>query len=335
MRRWRARARCSAASVLASCGMSVGPMARQRLLTCRHFVFADVFSCVASCAHEVAAHEHGDRGRRRAPAPARIALPRLGGQRVDEPPRRGEVGDQHEVVHVPDDDLEQFLPALAVGLDDEQVAEELNVERAQRRVADRRQPLRDALGRVVGDVLDLERLRARRSTARGCIPRTRTRGPSRQQQVLDVRPQRVEVGVCRRAPSSAAPRARGPATAFCRSGSRRERAERLGQASRAGALGRHRSRDEARNHRVGHPRRHLADDVRLRRCPGLAPSPSSCSITSGERRVAAWAMLSRIRSSVSGLAFDDVPRDALEDAQERRRAAAHVARGACAAPRDA
>ena len=60
-----------------------------------------------------------------------------------------------------DDRLHQLAPALLVLLDSQQVEDQRQVERAQRRRRDRAEPRADPIRRVVVHLLDLDRLRAR------------------------------------------------------------------------------------------------------------------------------------------------------------------------------
>ena len=75
--------------------------------------------------------------------------------------RRGfEVADEEQILQKADDRRHQAVPPLLVFFDAQQVEEQREIERAQRARGDRAQPRGHTLGRIVGELLDLEGLRA-------------------------------------------------------------------------------------------------------------------------------------------------------------------------------
>ena len=125
-------------------------------------------------AHHRAGDQQVDGGDRVLTAVGRLAVPAASRvSDVDELRRRVEVADEQQILDQRDDRRHQLAPALVVLLDAQQVEHQRQVERAQRRVvATVDEPRADALGRIVADLFDVDRLRAR---ARELACRTRRR----------------------------------------------------------------------------------------------------------------------------------------------------------------
>ena len=113
--------------------------------------------------------------------------------RFDEPPRLIEVAHAHEIVRVRDDGVGDVAPARRIGLDVQQVGQEVLVEAAQGGVADRRQPGRDALGRVVAHPLDVDRQRAGMRQLARVVLRDVAGVGVRRQHLLDAVPESLEL----------------------------------------------------------------------------------------------------------------------------------------------
>ena len=75
-------------------------------------------------------------------------------QRVNELQCRVEVTNEKEIFDVINDRVDHLLPPSRIGLDGQQVEEQLEVEPAQRDLADGGEPGRDAVRRVVARTFD-------------------------------------------------------------------------------------------------------------------------------------------------------------------------------------
>ena len=95
-------------------------------------------------------------GGRRVRRARRVALA-LADDGVGELPGLVEVADADEVLRVRRRGLRDVAPARGFGFDAQEIEQQLVIERAQRRIANRCQPDRDAFGRVVADALDVDR----------------------------------------------------------------------------------------------------------------------------------------------------------------------------------
>ncbi len=249
--RWRARARPSAASVSASRGMSAGPIAAQRRLTCSTSSSSTVFRCLASADDRRTGHQVLD-GPCGGPRPGRPCRPGRGRQRLDQPARRPP-GRPPAPGRRPAWRRGRGRPSSGRHPEPRQeVEQELQVEGPQVRVAHRGQPGGDAGGWVVGDVLDVERLRADRRQLDVVGLGHERLGPSRR----PATPRRASRAA--RSPVSApsgefghlVPGQAGDGALPVGVGG--EGAEGLGEPCRAAALGDDGTRDEPREHRVGH-----------------------------------------------------------------------------------
>ena len=82
------------------------------------------------------------------------------GEALEELQRSLEVARQGEALDMTADRAGDIAPTKRVGFHSQQIEQQLQVERPEGRVADRRQPRFDPFLRVVADVLDLDRLRS-------------------------------------------------------------------------------------------------------------------------------------------------------------------------------
>ena len=120
-----------------------------------------------------------DRGRSRAAgAPStRSRRAGLADQHRNQLDRGVEVADQQQILEQADHRLHQLAPAIVVLLDPQQIEDQREVERAQRGGRDRAEPRADALRRIVADLFDFDRLRAR-ARQLACRSRRRRNGSS-------------------------------------------------------------------------------------------------------------------------------------------------------------
>ncbi len=195
--------------------------------------------------------------------PARVPGPgRHRGERLHQPARACQVAHEQQVLDLREHDLHDLVPARGVLFDHEQVEQQLEVEAANARVADRGEPSGNAGGRVVGNVLDLERVRP--DSRQLEVVGLGDEGPVRvgDEHLLDLRPDVPEVGV------GAHRRRRQLLLGHVRDGPLPggpggERAERFRQPLGAAALRADRARHELGEHRVGHPQGDLAHQLRF------------------------------------------------------------------------
>ncbi len=210
--------------------------------------------------HQLARRELVDgRCRKRATIGPALAA-RVRGNRLRERHGRLEVAEQHQVVHVRGGGLEHVAPLVEVFLDAQQVEQQLQIEAPDFGVRDGGHPRRDALGRIVADPIDVDRLRASGRELARVLRRHELLVPVREQHLAGAMPEIAEPGLAAkrrlRDLGFGELHQRGPAFGF-----RDERLERLRKASRGAALRDDRPGDEPRDGLVAHAIDHLPDHV--------------------------------------------------------------------------
>ena len=206
--------------------------------------------------HQMAGGQPIDGGDREGATVGAAVAARFACDRLRQRHGRFEVAEQDEVVDVRDGRLQHVAPAVGIGLDAQQVEQQLQVEAANFGIGDRGQPRRDALGRVVADALDVDRLRARLAELARVVGRDELLVAIRQQHLRGALPQILErrLAAQRRLEDLGFGQLHQPGPAFVFGD---ERLEGLRQPRRGAALGDDRAGDEGGDGLVAHAIDHL------------------------------------------------------------------------------
>ncbi len=236
--------------------------------------------------------------------------------RLGELQGRVEIPDPHQVFGAGDHRFRDVAPAGAILFDAEQVPEEQAVQIAQRRVGDRREPFRHALGGVVTRGFDIDRARARPAqfTRVGVGHELLVR--VRREHRLDARPQVLERGFLselRRRDVRLRQREQLPLPVRVR----HEGVEGLCQSIGRPVFRDHRFRDKLRDRRVAHAMHHRTDDVdRAGHGFGLRAPHEELEHRVGGEAPRDLADLPQRLIELAGVRPADVLREAAQDIQE-------------------
>ncbi len=118
-------------------------------------------------AHHGAADQHVDGRQSELPPPWRLAGARLRGQGLDETRRRFEIAHEQQILDERDDRRHHGTPAVVVFLDAQDVENQRQIQRSERRCRHRRKPRGDTLRGVIGCLLQID---GPRSGARQLAP---------------------------------------------------------------------------------------------------------------------------------------------------------------------